>query len=71
MSIQIISTITSSSMTLLISTLFHICMNIIKFKNIDYFDSKLYAELIISDSEHSFIIHNVFLFVNCICEIVN
>ena len=69
--IQIISTITSSSMTSLISTPSHTHMDTIKPKNIDYFDSKPYAESIISDSEHSSTIHDIFLFVNCICEIIN
>ena len=71
MLIQIISTITFSSITSLIATSSHTCMNIIKSKNIDYFDSKLYVKSIISDSEHSSIIHDVFLFINCICEIIN
>ena len=71
MLIQIILIIIFSFMTLLISTLSYTCMNIIKSKNIDYFDSKLYTELIISDSKHDSIIHDVFLFINCIHEIVN
>ena len=46
-------------------------MNIIKFKNIDYFDLKLYTESIISDSKYGSTIHDVFLFVNHIYEIIN
>ena len=69
--IQAIPTITSSPMTSLISTLPHTHMDTIKPKNIDYFNPKPYAKSIISDSEHSPTIHDIFLFVNCIHEIVN
>ena len=65
-SIQIIQT----SVTFITTFILHICMEVIKFKDIDYFDSKLYTELMISDSKNSSIIHDVFLFINCLCEII-
>ena len=58
-----------SILTMLSSISSHTHTEIIKSKNIDYFDLKLYAEFTISDSENDSTIHDVFLFVNYICKI--
>ena len=65
-SIQTIQT----SVTFITTFILYTCTEIIKFKDIDYFNFKLYAESMISDFKNDSIIHDVFLFINHLYEII-